>query len=405
MEKVGNWKPKFLSRDQPELIENTHHWEREMTENAILGKKEISLINFKLKELQGNGLTLADTDHETYLLFEKLKLYLVQIFSTIQKLELDLGKKKYLDEVKTYLKDIITSTEEGRKILKILAAKNGATFKILDFVNFITQNDCNKFLYEFFSGHKKRMEKFQENLDKISFATKQNFIAKIKQAVEDGEIPEAVENRLKILESSPVNVFDFLTDLTIGLKFYNSRIAIALDIVGVKFRVYDFVSGEILDQKEKLFIESILYHEYLHVIAGSAQEYFYDKKTVNFFKSGVTISGRFTWLNEAITEFLRIYFFPTNDQFDFRDTNGSQIYIKEREKFHEIFGRSFFHRHMRDIINAYFEDFDDSVPVKERFKYFRILKNHINRYGREKHNIKNYFGFLNKELGEGVDRD
>jgi hypothetical protein len=112
------------------------------------------------------------------------------------------------------------------------------------------------------------------------------------------------------------------------------------------------------------------YHEMLHEIAGAARHYIPHIIDNDFThsKSGLSAHRAFTWLNEAVTEYLALELLGIEKE-------KSESYVTEREKLQELFEKGL---NKMLVWEAYFEDITCDQEKKERGEKYNALVQAIN---------------------------
>lgn len=235
----------------------------------------------------------------------------------------------------------------------------------------------------------------------VSFAekTRQEFKISVEKAVAEGKLPSQALLNLHRVDSVTFQYEDFLSNpnsLTLGRAGTHGKI-----------------SANGISMTDLSTMRHVIFHELTHEISG--KKYSVETTTygewetdhVNSDKVGLRVgSNSNVWINEAVTETISLMLsgYSSGKKSDY---GNSMIYVSERmrldvllQKSEQVGGNLW-----RIALDAYFENIDSSIPIKDKAKNFAKLVREINKldgqYGwskiensfRLKNDIVPYLGF------------
>ncbi|MAE68818.1 hypothetical protein CL635_03365 [bacterium] len=208
-----------------------------------------------------------------------------------------------------------------------------------------------------------------EGVESIIEKYREEFLVIARAAVKNGYLPTSEEKLLSRLEGIPSRVFDTLEGAHVAEE-EDGAISLNIDIPSEAIR-------------------HVVYHELVHAIAGKSIATYQEKEITMTHeqKHGLKlrveapgehiITGRFSWLDEAVTEETALHLLGERE-----DEVGDY-------QFERLFLKSMIDAGVPEELfrNAYFEDYDTEADPGQRMPAWHALAKKINEVGREK-NIK-----------------
>lgn len=232
------------------------------------------------------------------------------------------------------------------------------------------------FLYRVAKRHTEQMAKRVARAERLVEEYKQEFLQAVRNGVEQGWLPVDLNRAARRLELVKGRIIDQISrprSATLGNHSNDGVIGLS----SIQFT-----------QEKKDRLRKTIFHEFTHEIAGKSiqiQEVkdgdrvvdarVHDRKQGVSFAPYDSFDHRYTWLNEAITEWLAVRLSGYDgDQDDF-SFQGSYSYAAERVELDRLF-RSGLEESV--ALQAYFEDIDKTIPVQEQGKHFAHLLKQVN---------------------------
>ncbi len=276
-----------------------------------------------------------------------------------------------------------------------------------------------EFLVKVVRAHQERMNARQEQAEAIFEATKAEFLSAIQREVDKGALPIDMETVHRRLGMVRVQLWDRLLE-----PFSSQQGAHGSD------GVISFYSSALeVGQEQRL--RKTIFHELTHEIAGKSIQLIPEAKGgsggLRAFerKSGIEMAHdsraelvkRFTWLNEAITEWYALRLSGSGrgavaspDGPPGPEYKGSKSYVEERQELDRLFARGL---PERLVLDAYFEDIRSDQPPHARglafaalLRNIRALENDPLAFARLEHRfaLKDAASFLSKKGFRKADR-
>ena len=241
----------------------------------------------------------------------------------------------------------------------------------------------DKFLLRALKARKDHMQRQEILLEETVEETKIEFKNKIYNAVKIGIIPENALGLLGNVDNAKVTLLDQWEDLNGG--GLGNRVACD----GLQ------VNNDLLRRDKKQELKHVLYHEFMHTIAGKSVDMYHHRnadleskfaggaKQFKEVKNGLSLSSpqvtslyrQNRWLNEGATELLVLKIFGEN-KYTKDNYQGSEFYINERRQLNELFEKGL---KEETVFRAYFESVTRDQPKGEKRKFLGKLIKEINR--------------------------
>lgn len=300
------------------------------------------------------------------------------------------------DDLKSYVYSEVRymfDSEEIRDQLKKYFGDDLKSFTPMGlFVKIVDGSIPNELLCAVAKRHIEHIHEQEKELEKIVTETKQEFKEAVKTAVAENRLPLSAAEALQRIDSVEVTLTDKMKSIR------SSALGDSAD------------SGEItvnnIQLRPQLIprLKKTLFHEFLHELSGKSvtimtktEEFFYGPQKVHDVshrKSGIALHkpnssvARYTWLNEAITEWLAIKLSKYNGDSDKEGGySGSFSYTEERRELDRLFASG-----LEEITaaEAYFENISSDHPQAERGKNFAKFIRRINE-------VEGKYGFAKLE--------
>jgi len=352
-----------LSQTHTDLQEQAQNFHMDIN-SALHGiKQEMDDAQFDLNMISLGEPKLRDT-------FYKLGTDILNICSKKTDDDSNIQREEYVvqqlvdilktPEMYTAVMERVPVSDDALNIQDIAYAFQDPTFPIDAFI-------------EAAKEYNERIEKQKEQLDLFVEQTKSEFIQALQQGVKDGWLPETILANIHRLEDIRVILDDKMSSLLDNIEGSHSPEGTLS------------VSNEDLTHNDLNALRQKLFHEMLHEIAGLSVNLSLDTEgrlQIDQRKSGVQVSSeRFSWLNEAITEWLALRLSKYDGDTSTFAYKGSRGYPRERYELDSLFEKGL----EEDIvIRAYFENFrsDERANPKQyegKGQYFRKLVERINQ--------------------------
>ncbi|MEK7187893.1 MAG: hypothetical protein AAB691_03570 [Patescibacteria group bacterium] len=256
------------------------------------------------------------------------------------------------------------------------------------FLSIANNELSDEFLLKIAKRHIEHVQKEEEVLEKIADETKREFKAAIKKQVEKGFLPESVLNSLQRIDSVAIKLSDRFKSLLGNFMGEHGD------------------SGEIRISNEQLTIElipqlkEVIFHELIHELSGRSitirtktEEDGFKWHQFSHRKSGVALRDPqfgytpYTWLNEAITEWLALKFSGYEGDASEYAYKGSSAYTAERKELDRLMVSGL---ESDAVVAAYFENFSSDQPKNSQGKAYAALLQRINQ-------LEGTFGFARLE--------
>ncbi|MBP6889626.1 MAG: hypothetical protein KBC83_04530 [Candidatus Moranbacteria bacterium] len=208
--------------------------------------------------------------------------------------------------------------------------------------------------------HAVNMEKKEHFLQEAAREIKTEFAAALREGVSSGFLPEIVLQSLSRIESATT----YLRDTMGNTQSMRSGELASCQPVSREIGIL----SELVQESSRSHLRNALFHEFLHIISGQSitMQISTQENTTNtsifLKKTGVKIAGstdRYTWLNEAITEWLASKLSGYTSDPDTKAYKGSLAYIGERKELDRLLDSGL---EESTVIGAYFENFPTNQP-------------------------------------------
>jgi len=239
-----------------------------------------------------------------------------------------------------------------------------------DLSDFSAENMCLKIrngvisdelLYTAAKRHLMSIERREQFLQEAARKIKMEFITALREGVSSGFLPKIVLQSLSRMESVTI----YLRDTMGNTQSMQSGELASCDAVSRKIGIL----SELAQESSFSQLRNALFHEFLHILSGQSitmqtgAQGDAGESVIFLKKIGVKITGstaRYTWLNEAITEWLALKLSGyTSDQNE-RAYKGSMAYIAERKELDRLLESGV---EKSTVVEAYFENFPTNQPV------------------------------------------
>ena len=216
--------------------------------------------------------------------------------------------------------------------------------------------------------HQEFVREQERELDRIQEETKTEFKIAVGRAVQEGWLPLHAEAALRRLDTVHVALYDRLEMVSRPVGAYNNGKGLIR------------VASEYIQPHLILSLKDMLFHEFVHEIAGLSITLDTREGGVTLTrnrKSGVSIThnayGSNNWLNEAITERIKIRLSPymTTDTM----YGGSSVYVAERQELDRLIAAGL---DERIVYAAYFENLTQDQSAGSRGAAFAELVHRVN---------------------------
>lgn len=296
--------------------------------------------------------------------------------------------KKYKDpRLKSYVNSFYDGSRDLSLFLPFQKSDKGGTVEDL----FDEEKTPDHVYVDLLSRHleqfKGRKNKFENALPRL----RKNFQSRLEAMMEEGRIPLSVSNvfndRINYLS---INLGDALSfamedrlgsfrvvaeEVVIAEQAYDADLA--SNLLNALFRSKQRTPGNV-DEETPKAVEHAYVHEMLHFLSGRTlltREYPEDPEylgEVTHQRIGLQYNApnpRFRWLNEAVTENLTMQFMNGKD---------NDVYKQERELMELLRtkGKTVLPEHL--FIDAYFENYDPELPIKDRIPAWKKLQQVLN---------------------------
>ncbi len=313
------------------------------------------------------------------------------------------GKEKdpRYEYLKKELQCMFFPDDETVEQLKQYFDENATQLKPIDFwIKVKNKTIPAELLMKFLVVHFERVQEQQKFLERIVPEIKNEFKEAVTEAVEQGLLPASVIQVVDRIDDIQVWLKDELftlvkdnsqNDATTKLGTFNAWGHVMVNNILFKDSEEDTLRN----------IKETLFHEFMHELSGRSLSM---RHHVDFAKQefpvlkkvGTQIRQRYTWLNEAITEWLTLKLIGAQyDESDMTQYKGSQSYIKERKELDRLISLGL---EEEVILAAYFQNFLSSdQPQEHHGKGFAQLVKSINQ-------IEGQYGFTKLENSFTLDK-
>ncbi len=218
--------------------------------------------------------------------------------------------------------------------------------------------------------HQDHMNEQLERFDALFEDIKRDFIEQVERGIKEGWLPVPIErlrSRLELVKGKMIDTF-----LAVGSMRQGSHNANGV------IEVYD----HLLSPESADGLRHTIFHELLHEISGRTievrgEKIVADRKSgISMKKGGPFSTGKFVWLNEAVTEkyALRLSGFRQEDDGTSVFYDGSASYGDERKQLDRLMDAGL---DERTILEAFFEDIDSTKSPGEQGRRWGALVSEI----------------------------
>lgn len=225
--------------------------------------------------------------------------------------------------------------------------------------------------YDMLVRHEGKMAEREKILFEFSENVRREFIEVLEWGAQEGFLPQEVLQAIPRIEALKITLMDRLSEPSSRVLAHNRR--------GEATALY---SDQLEDQP---LARHCLFHEFFHEVSGFGAHLVERNRIsgpeVRGTKEGLSLPAKewwwrdpyFTWLNEAITEWLTLKFSGYESE---SKSRSLESYKDERRKLEMLIENGL---EESVILNAYFENITSNQAPKDRARHFATLVRRINK--------------------------
>lgn len=232
------------------------------------------------------------------------------------------------------------------------------------------------FLYRVAKRHTEQMAERVASAERLVEEYKQEFLQALQNGADQGWLPVDLDRAARRLELVKGRMIDQISRPRSGTLGNHSNDGV-IGLSSIQFT-----------QEKKDRLRKTIFHEFTHEIAGKSIQIqkvkdgdrvtntrVHDRKQGVSFVPHDSLDHRYTWLNEAITEWLAVRLSGYSGDQDDSSFQGSYSYTAERVELDRLFRSGL---EENTVLQAYFENIDRTIPLKEQGKHFAHLLKQVN---------------------------